>query len=318
MVDSHDEPDARDLEATPWQGVMLSGSLPCINCNYELQGLSVRGNCPECGVAIRATILYRVDPHADAFHPLPTRRLTAWSVAMWPTGAALAVVFSWALRLSDAMSSRTGTPLPIAISWFDWAVIVAIGMSGVSVLGLIRPTIETAPKWVFAAVIGLLGYIPLIWCWSSIIWTIDAHGPPPYFQAAPNAHRIILRLCIGLSALGILLCLRHNARQLVARSLVLRTGRVNRQTIYATAASIGVAMVGDLMRLIASSLSQMDRLLLDSAGSLLILIGSLLVTLALVGASIDGWRIRRALLTPSPSLGEVIELPTDPDADPAA
>src|SRR5690606_12139500 len=113
------------------------------------------------------------------------------------------------------------------------------------------------------------------------------------------------------SALVILLALRPNARQLVARSLVLRTGRVDRQTIYATAAAVGVAMVGDCLRMIASQLPVADRPFIGGVGTILVLVGSMLVTLALVGAAVDGWRIRRSLLTPSPSLGQLIEFRRD-------
>src|SRR5690606_19927036 len=66
-------------EADPEQAISLSlsGAMPCISCGYNLQGLSVVGVCPECGAAVRATILATIDPQAEELTPLLTPRLTS-------------------------------------------------------------------------------------------------------------------------------------------------------------------------------------------------------------------------------------------------
>lgn len=310
MVDlNHNYDDAN--ERKPLEAA-LRGSLPCINCSYELQGLSIRGNCPECGLAVRATILHRVDPDADAFHPLPTPRLTAFGVVVMCWGALIAVLMAWVPRLADISAEIRGSVAAPQVGWAAWVSMAGLGLSAAGATGLIRPTQETTRRQMRLAIVGVIAYAPLIWCWARIHFVVDAGGrAAPYFDMAPNPERIGLRLGVGLSALVILLALRPNARQLVARSLVLRTGRVDRQTIYATAAAVGLTMLGDCLRLIASQMPAANRPLVAGAGAIVILLGSLLVTLALAGAAIDGWRIRRSLVTPSSTLGQLIEFRRD-------
>ena len=303
------DPTFENEPSRPLDAALL-GSLPCINCQYELQGLSIRGNCPECGLAIRATILYRVDPHADAFTPLPTPILTALGVALWPIGALVAVVFAWAPRLTDVLAELTTARVNLHTPWTAWIGASALALSAIAAVGLIKPTRTTPPIAMISAGLGILLYAPLVWCWTRILLVLDPANPPPYFQATPHPERLALKLCLGVCALGILFALRSNARRLVARSLVLRTGRVGRQTIFATAAAVGIGMTGDLVRLGATLLPEANRPLVAGLGTILVLVGSLMVTLALAGAAIDGWRIRRAILTPSPSLRQLFKSPS--------
>ncbi len=305
MVD-HDG-DSVDLESARPLEAALRGSLPCINCGYELQGLSIRGNCPECGILVRATILYRVDPHAEAFRPLPTPLLTAWGVALWPIGALIAVLFAWAPRVADIAAYAFGWTTRPDLHWTTLVSLAALGISFVGALGMVRPT-RHGPAWTnFTAAIGLLSFVPLAWCWWRIGAVVDATSLAPYVQAGPNMQRLSLRICLGVCALVVLLGLRPNARQLVARSLVLRTGRVGRQTIYATAAAVAIAMVGDGVRMASTMVPAINQDLLAGAGTILVLVGSILTTMAIAGGALDGWRIRKAIITPSPSLGQIIE-----------
>jgi len=92
----------------------LGGELPCSVCHYELRGLSIRGVCPECGTAVRATILFRVDPMADEFRPLTSPWFTAQSLVLWSIGGLVAAVGFWLVhvfaygRAELGLSIRTG------------------------------------------------------------------------------------------------------------------------------------------------------------------------------------------------------------------
>lgn len=300
-IDPHDlDEDGRTID------VVLRGSLPCIRCGYELQGLTILGGCPECGQAVRATILYRVDPQAEAFRPLPTPRLTAAAVVLWPLGALLAVLIAWIPRLSDMVMEVSGGTIAPQTGWTGWAGVGALALSGLATLALIRPTQETQRFDRIKAVIGTMAYVPLAVCWWGIAFVVDAASPSPYLSANPNSERLALRICIGVSALATLLLIRPNTRQLVARSLVLRTGRVDRQTIFATAGAVGLGILGDGIRLASTMMPERERFLVAGFGSILILVASLLVTLALIGATIDGWRICRAILIPGPRMAELL------------
>ncbi|TVQ30342.1 MAG: hypothetical protein EA376_13250 [Phycisphaeraceae bacterium] len=277
-----------------------------MGCGYELSGLSVRGRCPECGLAVRATILYVVDPQADAFRPMRRPRLTAWAVTIWPAAALIAVLASWSPRLADLYDLFFISPSPLP-SDVGWTPAAAFLVSGLAACALIRPVPETTRRKAIAGAVGCLLYVPLI----AVVWwlhtTYDPIRPAPYtIQALADGERLLLRFLLSACGVAILLCLRPNARLLVARSLVLRTGRVDRQTIMATVAAIGLTVVGDLLRLMALGLPRAHGDFLDLLGVMLVMIGSLLVTLAVAGAVLDSWRIRRAILIPSPSLRQLL------------
>ena len=82
----------------------LTGGMPCVRCRYDLRGLTVRGMCPECGTAIRATILARVDPLAKELQAVHTPRLTAGLLVLWASGALGAAVCSWVPRVVEALN----------------------------------------------------------------------------------------------------------------------------------------------------------------------------------------------------------------------
>lgn len=281
----------------------LKGRLPCIGCRYELQGLTVRGECPECGLAIRATILYQVDPQAEAFRPLFRPRITAWGTVAWLLAALVAALLAWMPRIEDLLqrSFKLNPTLPRVGA----LPALFIAISGLASLVLIYPSEQTTRSQRLAATIAFLAYVPL----TALVWwlytSLDPGRAPPYFVGEPQPDRILLRL--GLSALivVILLGMRPNARRLAARSIILRTGRVDRQTIAATVAAVIVTVLGDLIRLCSIPLPTAKGSWVSGFGTLVVLVGSLFFTLALLGAVVDSWRIRRAILTPTPSLRQL-------------
>jgi hypothetical protein len=302
------EPSGGDVWLSPRLDTALTGRLPCLVCGYELQGLSIRAVCPECGTAVRATILYQVDPEADEFKPMLTPRWTAWSLVAW-SFAGLALLFAcWAPRIADLVSMFAMRRPPTGFAAF-----IALGaciLGGVSMLGLVKPSRETPLRRSVGVVIGILAMVPLGWsCWL-IQTQIDPTQPAPFVDPAwrPGEARTALRLIFGASAITILLSFRPLARELVRRSLALRTGRVDRQTIFAMVGALLIAALGDIAHLIVAELpgSQRGGGYLETFGTLLIVMGSAFLSLGVVGAAIDGWRVRRAILTPSPSLRQVI------------
>lgn len=283
----------------------LGGTLPCVVCGYQLQGLSIRSVCPECGTAVRATILYQVDPQAEEFRPLNRPRLTAICLILWSSAALAAALACWLPRLVEAWAYLTrALNQPVSPLAGHFAVASA-SISGLALLGLIRPTPDTA-RWKSAAMLGaIVAHAPLVWT----IWQIsggDLARPVAYFTESPDPIRIWLRVlqaaCLGAILLGV----RPIARDLVKRSLVLRTGRVDRQTILAMVAVVCVGVFGDSMRLWAQSGLLGEYWLLGAVGTMLVALASILLTVGLAGALADSWRIHKAILIPSPSLRQVI------------
>lgn len=294
-------------------GATLSGSLPCVGCGYDLRGLSIRGSCPECGTAVRGTILHRIDPRAEEFEPLVTRRLTALSVLTLAAGAALATTLAWCVRAWEAAWSW-GWALGPTPGWLELGVIGGAALSGVSLLGLVRLTRRTPVRSSLACVVALIAFGPMVW---ALAWVqeLDAVWGSPYVQGLSaggsvaeyaQTQRLLLRLLIGGCLIVALLGFRPNGRELVRRSLAMRTGRVDRQTILAMVAAVVVASFGDGVQLAAMHLHPSAAEVWAGVGMLVVAIGSLLFSLGVAGAVADAWRIRRSLVTPSPSLGDVL------------
>lgn len=273
----------------------LTGGMPCVRCTYDLRGLSVRGVCPECGTAIRATILARVDPLAKELQPVYTPRLTAGCLVLWTIGALGAAVASWVPRVIEGLNRLDyGVRRP---EWGATAVLVCGGISGLASLALVRPHARI-PGWQsWAALGGAFLYVPLLFVLARIQGGIDARHPSPYLGAGGiDAGRAAWRLAADVLILGILVGLRFNARVLTSRSFVLRTGQVDRQTMVAMAAAVGVCIIGDLLAIAAGGVETGGTAsavgdALRVGAMLFIGVGSLLVTLGLAGMVMDSLRL---------------------------
>ncbi|MFG0258249.1 MAG: hypothetical protein ACF8GE_10140 [Phycisphaerales bacterium JB043] len=291
----------------------LSGSLPCIGCGYELRGLSVLGNCPECGTAVRATVLYKVDPHADALRELRNPRLVVVMLPLWVIGGVLAVLASWVPRVDEIVRAASSGEMSFDVAWSGWFVIVPALASWVGAcLGLIRLHKGGVSCECRAAVVGCLCYIPLICLLYYLYFHVDARGVLPYTGTGADSERLIVRLGVALSMTGILLGLRPNARMLVQRCLALRSGRVDRQTMYATIAAVWLAGAGDALRWIATGLPSASEMFVDRTGIGLVAVGSMLVTAAVFSMMVDGLRIERSIRMPSPRPEDVLGIGRDP------
>ena len=310
---SGDEPDreaagvpgaARGGEARasgPEIALQLKGRLPCFRCGYDLGGLSIREVCPECGTPIRATLLVVVDPHARELQPLRRAWLVVAGLLAWSIGGLAAAIVGWwvwAAPFVGEVAERT-----LSAGWVKVAGAGCSVVCGVGAIALVRPHARIPRAQVVGAAAGVVGTFVLAavsyWIWTRYPVRVVA-------DIAPEAESSLLRLAeCGVLALVIVL-LRPNARMLEARSLLLRSGRVDRQTMYAMAAAVGVVAAGHVVNLAALWLSGK---VLDSAliaGTVLVAVGWMLVTIGLVGVLLDIVRLCPVLLEPSPTLGSLL------------
>ena len=288
------------LHAVPL-GSALSGSLPCIGCGYELKGLSIRSVCPECGVAVRATILFNVDPHADEFQPLLTPRLTAACLVVWPAAALSACLASWVLRLGDIAEVLSGQRrlIPQWIGDIEW---YAAAVSGLALVGLLRPASALAWWKSGAALAAMLAYLPIVWTLARLQQIDEVRGVA-YFSTSLHHDRVAFHMLMTLAAGFVIAGVRPVARDLVRRSLALRTGRVDRQTLLIMVGVSGLVLLGDALRWFAGTAASPQVL---AVGTLIVAAGSLFLTLGLASAVVDGWRIGNAIRSPAPGLRQIV------------
>ncbi|MBL8990851.1 MAG: hypothetical protein JNJ48_04640 [Phycisphaerae bacterium] len=294
----------------------LGGRLPCAVCGYNLQGISILGVCPECGTAVRATILAVVDPLASELRPARAPRLTSLGLVLWSGAGLLAALAGWRVALQRLMAAWTEQPSAQPL-WGGWGWVIAglLAASGVGALLFVVPSARTEPgrngRWMLAA--GLAGvalYGLLAWLVVALHGAAARSGLTGGGELAemwsPAPERTVLRASLCGVLIAILALLRPTARSLVKRSLVMRTGRVDRQTMLAMMAALGLVMVGDVIGLMgASRVAGADAFHLLAVVAMLA--GGLLMTLGLAGALVDSLRIARAVLAPSPGLRQVVE-----------
>ncbi len=268
----------------------LSGDLRCVQCGYNLRGLSVRAMCSECGTPVLATVLGVVDPRAEQLRPIPRPRLVAGGMIVWSGAALLAVLLSWGVHLTLAGGAEVG-------SWVVPASAGALAVSGVGALVLVRPHAGIEARRIRYALVAIGLYIPLVLVHYRLLVPLSVLDRSPFLTTDGLSREThLLRLALGGVAVAIIVLLRPMARVLAARSLIVRTGRVDRQSMLSLAAALGVAAAGDLVGLGASFATDIVAGLLSPIALILIGVGSLLFTIGLGGVLLDCVRIAPVIL----------------------
>jgi len=294
----------------------LTGELMCIGCGYNLRGLSIREVCPECGMSIRATLLGIVDPKAEELEDLASPWIVGNGVVLWSVGALIACISVWMLRINEIVQAKMNVNLGMG-NWVSFAGLLALCFSGVGAMTLIRPH----QRWGVSgrllsirAAIGVSAYIPLVLLYWVIYRDVDFSAPMPLIQPGVNHfERSLYRLGLFACVLVIVIGIRPNALKLAMRSVIVRTGRVDRQSMYALLASFAVAAVGDAFNIVGTLCdggAGMSRLISDLLMQLhvvLVAVGSVLITLGMINIVIDTVRLRPVLLHRGVGLSDVFE-----------
>lgn len=284
----------------------LTGELYCLSCGYNLRGLSIRSECPECGVPVRATILGIVDPHADELLPLLHPRVSALGLCCWSFGAMIAVLMVWFLRGIEVLRDiGMSTWIPGAFAWLG---VVALLISMLGGATMIRPHRGVTRLESLRSAAGVSMFAPLIFVYHAIYIGHDVLAPSPLLSPGGDAiGRSILRVTLFLLVAGIIWGLRPNAVGLAVRSVIVRTGRVDRQSLVAVLASLGIATLGDLLSIAAgfSPVSIADVISIVSV--VIISLGSVLFTVGMINICIDTIRLYPMLVRPGVGLSDIFE-----------
>lgn len=280
-------------------GTELTGDLRCARCRYNLRGLSVRGVCPECGTPVAATLLAVLDPQAAELQPIRLPRLTALGMVVWAGGAVGAGLLSWLVRLGEAFPSIG------LVAWAPGAIFCCMVACAVGGVALIRPHRGIRKSAEVAAASACAGCIVLALLSWKILVEIDGIGGRPYFSGSEWSDRwawkVAETVVIGLVILGF----RPVFHVLQARSHLLRTGTLERQTLRAILASVAVVLVGDLVQAAFRALGMNSEIppiiaMCVSGG------GSLTLLLGLVGVLVDVRRLVPVVIATPLGLSDVL------------
>ncbi len=303
------EQEQREARAGAREAAMarrLTGELRCVSCGYELRGLSIREACPECGVPVRATLLGVVDPRAEELEPLIAPGVVAHGLKLWSVGALVACLCVWGLRIDETVTFVTGHGLKLDV--FGLIGAGALALSGVGALVLLRPH-RLVTRWsAMRAALGVSAYVPMVLIYWAIYRGFDVASPAPLISpGAQRLDRSLLRLamlaCVAIAIWG----LRPHAIMLAMRSVIVRTGRVDRQSMYALLAVFLVAGVGDALNVGGVLMGGLLGDLLTQLHVVLVALGSVLVTLGMVNIVIDTVRLGPVLRHRGVGLSDVFE-----------
>ncbi len=284
----------------------LTGELRCIGCGYNLRGLSIRANCPECGVPVRATILGIVDPHAGELTPLFFPRVSAVGMLAWGMGATLAVLMVWLMRGAEVLRDVTGGSWTPALA--PWIGITGLLVSMLGAASMIRPHRGVRLGQAVRSALGVSFYAPLVFVYASIYLGYDGSAPSPVISPSDDAlARSAMRVIMFLLVAGIVWGLRPQAIGLAVRSVIVRTGRVDRQSLLSVLAALGVATIGDILS-IAGGLIHLgfgDAIAIATVA--VISLGSVLFTVGLLSVCLDAVRLYPVLVRPGVGLSDILE-----------
>jgi hypothetical protein len=305
-------PQGSEAQPAPSPGTPLAtelaGDLPCVRCRYNLRGLSIVSCCPECGTPMRATLLAVVDPRASELLPIVAPGLTSVGVVLWGTAAMGAAAVA---LLSHLVSLGLFPALEVLSLWSlvmagEWVVALTI-LSGLGAVAFIRPHAGIAAAKVRLAALGVAGYIPVCMC----VWWLNAYGAlmsvSPLRLQTPQGAPAGVWLVLCLLVVGVLLCLRPNARLLVARSMLMRSGQVDRQTMRGLASVSMVSAAGVLLGLLSGLVEAPVMDTVETVGALVILVGWLLFLIGLGGVTVDCWRLRPVIAATPLSLSDLLD-----------
>ncbi len=290
-------------------------SLPCIGCGYQLRGMRVGRACPECGTPVVRTIMAVVDPLASGLPTLRRPRLVADAlfglVACIAGGCLLLAPRPLAARLELSFGGPPGTWLGLAPPWLPWvaAGLLALALAFVALLAPPpgeEPDAARVTRGIRRLRLGLVGWIA-----ATVGFAILDVRPP--FDATGQA----LFLLMAGAAIVTFLALRATVRVIGERSRQYRTGRGARQGFREMAAAVGGVAIGQVVHALGSAAGVQ---LLGFVGLLLAWVSAGMLLVGLVYMVVNAAWIRHALVSPPPTMAELLGTPGQPpggSGDPA-
>ncbi|MGV6813780.1 MAG: hypothetical protein ACWA5W_02080 [Phycisphaerales bacterium] len=173
---------------------------------------------------------------------------------------------------------------------------------------MIRPHRSIKRLEAIRAAIGVSLYAPLILVYSELYLGIGLNSGLGISLGNDSIGKSVLRILLFVMTAGIVWALRPAAVGLAIRSVVVRTGRVDRQSLLAVLGAMGIGALGDVVHLITLALSRgMLHEALSMGSMVLLALGSVLFTLGLANICIDTLRLYPVLIRPGVGIGDIFE-----------
>jgi hypothetical protein len=269
---------------------------------------------------VRATLLARVDPQAPELASVHRPMMRIAGLGLWVVAGLSTLFITWALRVDDAVAVLSNGMQQLR--WLAPFGAVSLVVAGVGTIAFAGAAAGTRRRATVLALIGAVLHLPLAWLYWLTQVEIDAGYSVAYFDAAFTGPRAVDRAATGLIfnlLLGlIVLLLRPAARSLVRRSAVLRRKAVDRQTLLAMTACLTIGGVGYALLMFNALQGHTSLEAAGSMGTLLVGLGSVLLTIASVGVAYDTLLLMPVVLRRPLSLEDVFvgKAQSSPVSDP--
>jgi len=293
-------------------------TIRCYRCGYNLKGIDPAGVCPECAAPIWPSLRPYLDPSDERMVLLAHPGRTGAALVIVSTGMLLSALVLWwpYLHALGRQMKNSGALLLVDATVWHYIVVAVLAAAGFGATFALRHPAGAAPpreyrRGLSCARTGLIGWALL----HGILFWHDTLVPPVvrdwYDFIQIDATRSLLRLGLDVSVLTMIVGFRPVEKFLVRRSVPHRIGGASRQGFLPIFVAVIAISCGDLMRLAAWALDAtgLPAFVVDNAalvGTMLILIFSGMMTLALLNLVIDSWRLARNLTRPLYRIEEVV------------
>ena len=293
---------------------MISESLHCRSCGYNLRGLAANGRCPECGVEIWESVSATVDPAAARLPSLRNPRAVGNALVLLTLcmfcGTLLLVLPSLHAVIDAWESIDMNTHWLPTMTW-QWAA--ALAVLGLAALWMVAPPRGSEPRGAIWNDIWRIGLGLTGWLAFSMLW-IELSASPLGPRSGPP-QKVALHLAAAVFATIGLIGLRGVFRVIGQRSREYRRSQGGRQSIELLIIAISVAWAAELTHY-ATLLNWFPgrwRGDVRTLATVIMWISSLMVIIGLAYLVLNALWIRRSLRKPPPALDQVLvpHVPSD-------
>lgn len=269
----------------------LAEARPCLGCGYELRGCSAGESCPECGRAVRESLVGPMLARADAGW---VRRLRFGSELGWwaAAGAVVAASSIAGVTLSGVWLSYSPTfaaavaALSSDIAMIAFHTLVALGVISGWLLTFGEPSPWGAAhplpgrawaRWFAVAAASAL----VAWRWAVFVWT----------ELGPHRPRVVTALLLTAAAVVVLAAWGWAGSRVVGRLGWRLASRRLRQRAW-WAGRLGVAAAAGLVSLMLTSVAGTMGLIPEPSPRFMgLFIGLFLVWFASTAAATTLWAL---------------------------
>ena len=289
----------------------INQSLSCEGCGYDVRGLELTSDCPECGTKIWDTVRQSVDPVRDQLplihNPASVGGGLVWLSICMLIASVVVLIVNWFFVVDDQVSK---------IAFIQWwqilplsGLIAIFTLPGIWMLWPARRSLANTNvlRFISLLMVGVVGWGVLgTYQWFQIAQLVKFRGLP--LESIPGLYTwlwVSTKLAMLLCALIFLWGLNGILTEVGRRSRKYRSARGGKQRLREIGIAIIIAGAGMVIAIVGND--QAARLI----GVVVAIIANLVILIGLAFLVVNTWWIFQDL-KPRASLQQLLESQEDP------